>query len=400
MKLAGLKECGVCCEIMEDDGTMMRTPNLWKLAEKYNLKFITINDLQNYIRIHVKHVEKMAEAKLPTKYGEFRIAGYVNDITKEHHVALIKGDIGDGENVLCRVHSECLTGDVFGSSRCDCGEQLESAIKQIEKEGRGIVLYMRQEGRGIGKRCGKRAVIFSLCLLPLILAFALYYSSYHHFGVTVLRQNFIGNNLTVESFVYGLVIGLRFATLCMWLEAIFRVVTSDKVVYLFGRVSPRLSLFLTILLRFIPRVGREARKINLAQKGIGRGSNQGNVFQRFINCLRIFSMLITWMISALALESDSMRSRGSLLRGRTAFSIYRFDNRDRAFVITLFTCITLTVMGVILGASKMWYNPRIIWRPLNGIGMTAAIGYLALCLLPLGLELWTEYRFNKARRIA
>ena len=250
------------------------------------------------------------------------------------------------------------------------------------------------------KRCGKRAVIFSLCLLPLILAFALYYSSYHHFGVTVLRQNFIGNNLTVESFVYGLVIGLRFATLCMWLEAIFRVVTSDKVVYLFGRVSPRLSLFLTILLRFIPRVGREARKINLAQKGIGRGSNQGNVFQRFINCLRIFSMLITWMISALALESDSMRSRGSLLRGRTAFSIYRFDNRDRAFVITLFTCITLTVMGVILGASKMWYNPRIIWRPLNGIGMTAAIGYLALCLLPLGLELWTEYRFNKARRIA
>ena len=121
------------------------------------------------------------------------------------------------------------------------------------------------------KRCGKRAVAFNLCLLPLILVFALYYSSYHHFGVTVLRQNFIGNNLTVESFVYGLVIGLRFATLCMWLEAIFRVVTSDKVVYLFGRVSPRLSLFLTILLRFIPRVGREARKINLAQKGIGLG---------------------------------------------------------------------------------------------------------------------------------
>ena len=138
------------------------------------------------------------------------------------------------------------------------------------------------------KRCGKRAVIFNLCLLPLILIFVLYYSSYHHFGVTVLRQNFIGNNLTVESFVYGLVIGLRFATLCMWLEAIFRVVTSDKVVYLFGRVSPRLSL----LLRFIPRVGQEARKVNLAQKGIGRGSNQGNAFQRTINRLRIFSMLI------------------------------------------------------------------------------------------------------------
>ena len=197
--------------------------------------------------------------------------------------------------------------------------------------------------------------------------------------------------------VYGLVIGLRFATLCMWLEAMFRVVSSDKVVYLFGKVSPLLSLFLTILLRLIPRIGQEARRINLAQKGIGRGSNQGNIFRRFVNCLRIFSMLITWMISALALESDSMRSRGSLLRGRTAFSIYRFDNRDRAFVIALFSCITLTAMGVILGASKMWYNPRIIWRPLNGIGVMTAIGYLALCFMPMALELWTEYRFRKAR---
>lgn len=249
------------------------------------------------------------------------------------------------------------------------------------------------------KRRGRGAVGFNLCLLPLVLAFALYYSSYHHFGVTVLRKNFINNNITLESFVYGLVIGLRFATLCMWLEAMFRVVSSDKVVYLFGKVSPLLALFLTILLRLIPRIGNEARRINLAQKGIGRGCNQGSVFRRFINCLRIFSMLITWMISALALESDSMRSRGSLLRGRTAFSIYRFDNRDRAFVIALFSCITMTAMGVILGASKMWYNPRIIWRPLNAIGMLTAIGYLALCMMPMGLELWTEYRFRKARTI-
>lgn len=246
------------------------------------------------------------------------------------------------------------------------------------------------------KRRGRGAVGFNLCLLPLVLAFALYYSSYHHFGVTVLRKNFINNNITLESFVYGLVIGLRFATLCMWLEAMFRVVSSDKVVYLFGKVSPLLALFLTILLRLIPRIGNEARRINLAQKGIGRGSNQGSIFRRFINCLRIFSMLITWMISALALESDSMRSRGSLLRGRTAFSIYRFDNRDRAFVIALFSCITMTAMGVILGASKMWYNPRIIWRPLNAIGVLTSIGYLTLCMMPMGLELWTEYRFRKA----
>ena len=150
MRLAGLKECGVCCEVMEEDGTMMRTPNLWKLAKKYNLKFITIESLQNYCRIHEKHVVKEAQADLPTKHGNFKIHGYINDITGEHHVALVKGEIGDGEDVLCRVHSECLTGDTFGSARCDCGEQLQRAMQQVEKEGRGIILYMRQEGRGIG----------------------------------------------------------------------------------------------------------------------------------------------------------------------------------------------------------------------------------------------------------
>lgn len=247
------------------------------------------------------------------------------------------------------------------------------------------------------KRNGKAAAIFNLFLLPLVFCFALYYSSYHHFGVTVLKQNFIGNNLTVESFVYGLVIGLRGATVCMWLSCLYRIVSSDKVVYLFGKVSPLLSLFLTILLRLVPRVKQEAQRIDLAQKGIGRGSNQGNLWQRFINCLRIFSMLITWMISALALEADSMRSRGSLLRGRTAFSIYRFDNRDRAFVIALFSCITLTAMGVILGATEMFYNPRIIWKPMDAMNSATAIGYAVLCLLPMGLELWTEYRFRKAR---
>ncbi len=149
-RLAGLKECGICCEIMEEDGTMMRTENLWKLAKEYGLTFITIQDLQDYCRIYEKHVIQEACADMPTQYGHFQIFGYVNDISGEHHVALVKGDIGDGENVLCRVHSECLTGDTFGSMRCDCGKQLQMAMKQIEQEGRGVVLYMRQEGRGIG----------------------------------------------------------------------------------------------------------------------------------------------------------------------------------------------------------------------------------------------------------
>lgn len=149
-RLAGLKECGLCCEIMDEDGTMMQTPKIWELAKEYGLKFITIKALQDYCRIHEKHVVKEAEVKMPTKYGDFKMFGYVNDITGEHHVALVKGNISDGEDVLCRVHSECLTGDVFGSNRCDCGEQLVSAMKCIEEKGRGVVLYMRQEGRGIG----------------------------------------------------------------------------------------------------------------------------------------------------------------------------------------------------------------------------------------------------------
>lgn len=149
-RLAGLKECGLCCEIMREDGTMMRTSELMELAKKWNITFITIKDLQNYRKCHDKLVEREAVTKLPTRYGDFRAYGYVNQLNGEHHIALVKGDIGDGRNVLCRVHSECLTGDTFGSLRCDCGQQLQAAMKQIEKEGRGILLYMRQEGRGIG----------------------------------------------------------------------------------------------------------------------------------------------------------------------------------------------------------------------------------------------------------
>lgn len=150
MRLAGLKGCGLCCEIMRDDGTMMRTAELQEKAREWGLKFITIQALKEYRKIHDKLVECVADTKLPTKYGEFRARCFVNRLNGEHHVALVKGDIGDGEDILCRVHSECLTGDAFGSLKCDCGQQFASAMTQIEKEGRGILLYMRQEGRGIG----------------------------------------------------------------------------------------------------------------------------------------------------------------------------------------------------------------------------------------------------------
>ena len=149
-RLAGLKEVGICCEVMKEDGTMMRTPELIEVAKKWGLKFITIKDIQNYRKRHEKLVECAAHTQMPTKYGEFEAYGYINMLNGEHHVALVKGEIGDRKDILCRVHSECLTGDVFGSLRCDCGDQLASAMTQIEKEGRGIILYMRQEGRGIG----------------------------------------------------------------------------------------------------------------------------------------------------------------------------------------------------------------------------------------------------------
>lgn len=150
MRLAGLKECGLCCEIMREDGTMMRTPELIELAKEWNLKFISIKELQKYRKEHDELVECAAEANMPTKYGDFRAHAYVNKLNGEHHVALVKGDISSGQDVLCRVHSECLTGDAFGSLRCDCGDQFASAMRAVEKEGRGVVLYMRQEGRGIG----------------------------------------------------------------------------------------------------------------------------------------------------------------------------------------------------------------------------------------------------------
>jgi len=150
LRLAGLRECGLCCEIMREDGTMMRTPELIELAQKWDMKFITIKALQDYRRKFDRLIERVAATKMPTKYGDFTAYGYMDRVSGEHHIALVKGEIGGGEKLLCRVHSECLTGDGFGSLRCDCGQQFAAAMTQINEEGRGILLYMRQEGRGIG----------------------------------------------------------------------------------------------------------------------------------------------------------------------------------------------------------------------------------------------------------
>ncbi len=149
-KLSGLYPAGVICEIMNEDGSMARVPELMKYVEKYNLKIITIADLIDYRRRHEKLVERVSEVRLPTKFGIFKAIGFMDKISGEEHLALVMGNVSDEKPVLARVHSECLTGDVFGSLRCDCGDQLHEALHRIGEEGRGVFLYMRQEGRGIG----------------------------------------------------------------------------------------------------------------------------------------------------------------------------------------------------------------------------------------------------------
>lgn len=250
--------------------------------------------------------------------------------------------------------------------------------------------YALYLNRGRGARLGA-------CLLPCAAAFALWYASYHHFGVTVLRQNFVKNSVTLEATVYGLVLGLTAVCVLMWLSCVHKIFTTDKAVYLFGRVSPRLSLLLAILLRMIPRIRERARKINIAQYGLGRGAGQGNLFQRLKNCLRIFSMLVTWTIEMLTGVSESMRSRGGSLKGRTAFSIYRFDDRDRAYVIALFAELTILFMGVLLKQNYVRYAPAIYIAPPTPLSCLFYLAYAALCLMPLMLEMYTNRSFKRAR---
>lgn len=246
---------------------------------------------------------------------------------------------------------------------------------------------------------GRKAVVFGLCLIPAAVLFALFYSGYHHFGVTVLGQNAIGNNLTVESFLCGLTLGAAAAAVCMWMSCVFSVFTEDKIVYLFGRVSPRLSLFASVLLRLVPRLKAQAGKLSAARSAVGRGAGQGSPFRRIINSVSILSALTVWLPEALTTVSDSMNSRGYSLKGRTAYSLYRFDNRDRGLVIVLFTCITLVLMGAILGQTAITFDPQIRMAPVTGAAFVFYTGYAVMCMMPVGLDLWAEFHFRCARSV-
>ena len=247
---------------------------------------------------------------------------------------------------------------------------------------------------------GLRALIPGLGLLPLALLYALWYGSYHHFGLTVLGVNFIGNQVTLESFLCGGTWAMVCVAAVLWMGCVHAVFTTDKIVYLLGRVSPHLSLYLSILLRTVPRLNKQRQRIELAQRGIGRGKGQGNIFQRMRNALRRGSILLTWLIEGIVTTSDSMRCRGCSLRGRTAYSLYRFDGRARSFVIGLCSLVCVLLMALLLDQTMIRFAPQVVMMPITPMSCLFYAAWAALCLLPPVLELLGARRFRHLQQTA
>lgn len=245
---------------------------------------------------------------------------------------------------------------------------------------------------------GRRAALFNLCLIPFAAAYGAWYAYYNHFGITGIRQNFIGNDITVEALCYGTMTGITAITVVMFISCLFAVFSADKIVYLFGRVSPRLSLFISILLRTVPRVKQYAGRINVAQKGIGRAPSQGNILRRLRNSVRLISVLITWTLENFVESAQSMKCRGYSLKGRTAFSIYRFDNRDRSFVITIFFLLTMVAAGWALDQTNIYYDPQIIMNRVTLVSYLFYAAYVVLLLLPMILQIAGEIKYKRLTR--
>lgn len=220
-----------------------------------------------------------------------------------------------------------------------------------------------------------------------VFLFAWYYSYGHHFGMTYLRKNFVGNYITLESYAYGLSIGIRGISVILWLSCVHHIMTTDKIVYLFGRISPRLSLYFAILFRLVPNICEKGKKINAAQTCIGKGITQGNILERLLHAFRMISILVTWTFEHIKESGDSMKSRGYTLKNRTAFSIYRFDNRDRSLVIWIFLLLTIVCVGAEFNQSTIVYNPVIFIQPFTALSFVFYGAYLAIMILPFWLDL-------------
>lgn len=241
-------------------------------------------------------------------------------------------------------------------------------------------------------------LVLNACLVILAIAYTAWYSYYNHFGVTNLRSNFIGNQITLEAVAYGFERGMTVVTVLIWFGCIFMLITADKIVYLFGRISPKLSLFLSILLRTVPRIRTRAKRIEISREGIGRGIKQGNVFQKLLHLFSLISILITWTLEDFVESSNSMKSRGYSLKGRTAFSIYRFDNRDRSLVIVFFWCLTFIMMAVLFNQTTIYYDPVIIMNKITPMSYLFYGAYAVFLLLPMGLQIVGEWRFKRLRK--
>ena len=236
---------------------------------------------------------------------------------------------------------------------------------------------------------GPRAVAFG-CALAAALAFAALFALNVHFGVTNLARTPIGNSITVESLTCGIIVGIKVAAILVWLSCVLRVFTADKVVFLLGSVFPKAAMMLAVTLRAVPVAGDRARKIAVAQSGIGRGPGQGSILRRIANALRRASILVSWSIERFVEMSDSMRSRGAILRGRTAYSLYRFDNRDRALAVILVALITVCAAATALGETQMLFSPIIVLPKATSVSIAVFAAFLALCLLPLALQVTGE----------
>lgn len=243
---------------------------------------------------------------------------------------------------------------------------------------------------------GRRAGLLALALLAVACAFAAVFAANVHFGVTVLGQTLIGNQLTLESLLYGLALGVKLAALVMWLSCLVSVFTADKVVYLLGRVSPRLSLFAAVTMRAVPLIGAQLKRISTAQRGIGRGAGQGGVIWRLRNWVRRVSALITWAIERIAQMSDSMRSRGSSLGGRTSYALFRFDARDRALALVLGALGSAVLFGVLLDQARMLYSPELLMNPVTPASFAFFAAYAGFCACPFAYQLGVEAAFARA----
>ena len=245
------------------------------------------------------------------------------------------------------------------------------------------------------KLLGKKAILRNCGFVFLAFLYAVWYASYEHFGVTVLGVNAIGNQMTFESLVYGMTIGMIAASVCIWCSCIFELMTADKIIYLFGEISPRLSLFLSIILRTIPRVKVRAKRIEISRAGIGKGVFQGSLWFRFLHLCSLISILITWTLEDFVESSNSMKSRGYSLRGRTAFSIYRFDNRDRSLVIVFSACLTLIFMGVMFGEARVYFDPKFVINPITMLSWLFYSSYACFLSLPMALQIYSESYYKK-----